>query len=184
MLLRGYRAFAGMGLTLGLILASPAMAAQDGFGNEGFSGSYFTASASKALGDEDESMTMAMDGSSVSGIEPAAGEEASDLEQDIEDRQTSPSVGETTPTSSANVPPVGASMAKPHTEAAINKALGEPYDTDAERKVTDRGRDAAQIHDTYGAGNVNLFQTQTTNGRVMDDDTAAGVQLKVLKFNK
>ncbi len=66
-------------------------------------------------------------------------------------------------------------------EGKATGEMGEAYGDGSERTVVDQGK-AKETHDTYGDDKVNVFQQQTDHGAVMDKDTAAGVQVKVLEF--
>ncbi len=90
----------------------------------------------------------------------------------------SPAAGD--PATAAQGVPEGGKAETVEDKAA--KELGDAYDTTAERTVVDHGKGATETQDTYGDGPVNVFQRQTNHGAVMDKDSAAGVQVKVLEF--
>lgn len=145
-----------------IVFAAPALAAQDGFGNERVSSPFSNASQA-AFGD---------DADAAAAIAPAAGEQDIKVENAAPDADKSP---EPEPVTDAK----GRAQDE---DVKAGQELEKKYGEGATREVIDRGKGQTETQDTYGGDTVNVFQHETDHGRVMDKDTAAGVQVKVLKF--
>ncbi len=142
-----------------MLCTAPAFAAQDGFGNDQVSSPFSNASQA-AFGD---------DADAVAAIAPAAGD------ADIK-------VENATDKAPAPEPVTDAKGRAQDEDVKAGQELEKKYGEGADREVIDRGKGQTETQDTYGGGTVNVFQNETDHGRVMDKDTAAGVQVKVLKF--
>lgn len=148
-----------------VLLAAPAFAAQDGFGNDRTSSSFSNASQA-AFGD---------DADAAAAIAPAAGD------QEIKVENAAPATADKD--KAAKPEPVTDAKGRAQDEdVKAGQELEQTYGDGATREVIDRGKGQTETEDTYGGDTVNVFQHETDHGRVMDKDTAAGVQVKVLKF--
>jgi hypothetical protein len=142
----------------------PALYAADDFGDR------FGSAAPTAL---DEQPT-------VQDIEPAAGDEAEPAAPatpanviDI----TAPQQDTTEPSVEPAVEPAIEPEGGAKTDAELEAKMG----TDVQSSTQELGEQTQQ-HDSVGEGKVRAFYKTEQDGRIMDNNDAAGVEVKVLEF--
>ncbi|MGB4107565.1 MAG: hypothetical protein WBK55_07195 [Alphaproteobacteria bacterium] len=64
----------------------------------------------------------------------------------------------------------------------IEGELEQKFDTDVTSTTTDKGDGQTEQHDSVGEGKIRAFYKSEQDGRVMDTDDAAGVEVKVIEF--
>lgn len=151
--------FSCLQLSFFMLMTMPAFAMQDGFGNE--KNTVLPGRNIQAFGES------ADDSASLSAIAPAAG---GDNDVKIQPAQKAPA------------PVTDGQGRAQDPDIKAGQELEKRYGEGAERQVSDHGKGMTDTTDTYGGDTVNVFQRESTKGSVLDKDTAAGVQIKVLKF--
>ncbi|MCE7886435.1 MAG: hypothetical protein DYH13_02900 [Alphaproteobacteria bacterium PRO2] len=99
-------------------------------------------------------------------IEPAAGEEEPD----------------TTGTEPAASDKVGTEPAAGHEAGTIEGELEQKFGTEVTSTINDKGDGQTEQHDSVGEGKIRAFYKSEQDGRVMDTEDAAGVEVKVIEF--
>lgn len=66
--------------------------------------------------------------------------------------------------------------------ADIEGELEQKFDTEVTSTTTDKGDGQTEQHDSVGEGKIRAFYKSEQDGRVMDTEDAAGVEVKVIEF--
>lgn len=120
-------------------------------------------------------------GARFGGQAPIALQDEAEGLQDIE-----PAAGDESGNEAAPSPEIieEKSAEKPSADEATDREqdLEKEMGTDVDSTVQDLGDGQVQQHDSVGEGNVRTFYKSETDGRVMDNNDAVGVEVKVLEF--
>jgi len=106
----------------------------------------------------------------LQGIEPAAGEETA-----TEGSAPDPATAEDLTVAPTKEEPAAG-------EATLEDDLEVKMGTEVQSTTQDLGDGQVKQHDSVGEGNVRAFYRSEQDGRVMDTDDAAGVEVKVIEF--
>lgn len=96
-------------------------------------------------------------------IEPAAGDE------------------EAAPAPAATAPAASTEPAAGDEAGTVEGELEQKFGTEVTTTTTEKG-DQTEQHDSVGEGKIRAFYKSEQDGRVMDTEDAAGVEVKVIEF--
>jgi hypothetical protein len=103
-------------------------------------------------------------------IEPAAGDEEADT------------TGSKEPAASDEANTAATEPAAGNEAGTVEGELEQKFDTEVTSTTTDKGDGQTEQHDSVGEGKIRAFYKSEQDGRVMDTEDAAGVEVKVIEF--
>ena len=109
---------------------------------------------------------------------PAALKDKNAPAEPVKPENIEPAAGEEEEAAPANA----AEPAAGNEAATVEGELEQKFDTEVTTSTTDQGDGQTEQHDSVGEGKIRAFYKSEQDGRVMDTEDAAGVEVKVIEF--